>query len=278
MRLRLGSGLIPLNLLAWGLVAVIFFAPYTALRIILGIPFLLFFPGYSLAAALFPRREGLDGIERAALSFGLSLAVVPIIGFILDHTPLGIRPEPVLYSVASFIFVSSLAAWVRWIRLPAGERFRLEFGGLRPIWGGDIWGKTLSIILVVTIIGAIGTLGYVIIKPKVEEAFTEFYVLGPEGEAAGYSRDMVVGEEGKVILGIINREHRTVSYQIEVVVDGVEQPEPEAIVLEHNEKREVEVSFRVELPGANQRVEFRLYNGETGALSRSLHFDVNVAE
>jgi uncharacterized membrane protein len=50
------------------------------IRIILGLPFILFIPGYILIFALFPTKktdQGIDIIERVALSFGLSIAVVP---------------------------------------------------------------------------------------------------------------------------------------------------------------------------------------------------------
>jgi uncharacterized membrane protein len=56
--------------------------------------------------ALFPKREKMGGIERIALSFGMSLAVVPLLGLILNYTPWGIRLESILYSVASFIFIA----------------------------------------------------------------------------------------------------------------------------------------------------------------------------
>lgn len=61
-----------------------------ALRIFLGVLFLLFFPGYTLLAALFPRKDSLDPFERVALSFVLSIAVVPLLGLILNYTPGGL--------------------------------------------------------------------------------------------------------------------------------------------------------------------------------------------
>jgi len=63
----------------------------TPVRVLLGLLLVLFLPGYSLIAALFPRRDDLDGIERIALSFGLSIAVVPLLGLALNYTQYGSR-------------------------------------------------------------------------------------------------------------------------------------------------------------------------------------------
>ena len=73
-----------------------------AIRIILGLPFILFIPGYILVFSLFPEKKtdhGIDIIERIALSLGLSLAVVPLIGLGLNYTIWGIRLEPILFSL-----------------------------------------------------------------------------------------------------------------------------------------------------------------------------------
>ena len=48
---------------------------------------MLFLPGYALIATLFPRKDDLDGIERIALSFGLSIAITPLLGLALNYTP-----------------------------------------------------------------------------------------------------------------------------------------------------------------------------------------------
>lgn len=278
MRLKIKNELIPLNVLVFILVVAIVLFPSNVLRIILGIPFLLFFPGYALIAALFPKRERMDGIERIALSFGLSVAVVPLIGLILNYTPLGIRLESILYSVASFIFVTSVIAWFRRRRLTAEERFVIEFQGRISGWGGGRWDRALSIILVITIVGALGTLGYVVVKPRVGERFTEFYILGLEGEAMDYPREMAVGEGGRVIVGIINREHETVSYRIEVRIDGLKNKEVGAVVLEHDDKWEGEIRFVPMVAGDNQKAEFLLYKEGQSEAYQSLHLWVNVKE
>lgn len=68
--------------------------PAVYLRYVLGSIFVLWFPGYTLVKALFPTRE-IDSIERIALSIGLSLAVVPIVGLLLNYTQWGIRLTPI---------------------------------------------------------------------------------------------------------------------------------------------------------------------------------------
>jgi len=121
--------LVPLALLTSG-----------ALRIVLGLAFVLFFPGYTLIAALFPRKDALDSIERLALSFGLSIAVVPLIGLILNYTPWGIRLYPILISVLLFIVIMAAIAWYRRRRLQPGERFEPQFPvHLSPL--SRRWGK-----------------------------------------------------------------------------------------------------------------------------------------
>ncbi|MBE9592544.1 MAG: DUF1616 domain-containing protein, partial [Proteobacteria bacterium] len=80
--------------------------------------------------------------------------------------------------------------------------------------------KILTIILIISIVLAISITAYVIITPKEGEKFTEFYVLGPEGKAEEYPTNLTVGEEGEVIIGIVNHEYSNVTYQLEVKLNG----------------------------------------------------------
>ena len=280
MKVRLQNELLLINILAILLIIVITFFPSNVLRIILGLPLMLFFPGYTLIAALFPKKSALDGFERLALSFGLSIAVVPLSGLVLDYTPWGIRLYPILISLTIFLIITSVIAWYRRQRLAQADRFTVFFSLNLLSWRGQrSVDKILSIVLIVAILGAVGTLSYVIATPKVGEKFTEFYVLGLEGKATDYPEEMKVGEEGRVIVGIVNHEHEVVNYRVEIKIDGVKNNEARSVVLDNEGKWEEIISFTPDKAGDNKKVGFLLYkNDEAEPCLEPLHLWINVAE
>ena len=94
--------------------------PIVYIRSALGIIFMLFLPGYTFIKALFPvhvptktSTESLDPIERIALSLGMSIALVPIIGLLLNYTPWGIRLTPIVLSLLALTIVFATAAIIR---------------------------------------------------------------------------------------------------------------------------------------------------------------------
>jgi len=89
--------LFPLNVVGW----------------ILGSAFMLYLPGYALMQFLFPKGVEMDSLERFALSVGLSLAVVPLIGLVLNYLPWGIRLTPITVSLSVFTFLFTIAAATR---------------------------------------------------------------------------------------------------------------------------------------------------------------------
>jgi uncharacterized membrane protein len=286
MKAKLDKDLWLIGILTILLAVVIAFFPSTIARIILGLPFLLFFPGYTLMAALFPRKGSLGGVERVALSFGLSIAVVPLIGLVLNYTPWGIRLEPILISLAVFIIAAAGVAWYRREKLAPEERYRVLFNFRLPSWRGQSMpDKVLSVVLIVAIVGAIGTLGYVIATPKVGERFTEFYILGPNGKAEDYPTELKVGEEGWVIVGIVNHEQERANYKVEVWIDGekaklrIEGEDKDEIMveLENEGKWEQEVGFVPQKAG-RQKVEFVLYKDGEPYFEEPLHLWIDVEE
>ena len=196
-----------------------------ATRIVLGLAFILFIPGYVLVFALFPKRDDIDVIERIALSFGLSIAVVPLVGLALNYTPWGIRLQPILASLISLVFVLSAIGWYRWKSLPVKDRFQVSIDISLPKSSSRA-DNILTIALVIAIIISISLLVYVIVTPHNGERFTEFYILGPDGKAEGYPTNLSVGENGTVIVGIANHEHKPMNYTVEVwAVNYSYQPE-----------------------------------------------------
>jgi uncharacterized membrane protein len=102
---------VALALLAVTLIPDLF--PLNAVRWVLGSVFVLYIPGYSLIQLLFPKGKEMDSLERFALSIGVSLAVVPLIGLVLNFTPWGIRFAPITISLATFTTIAFIAAAMR---------------------------------------------------------------------------------------------------------------------------------------------------------------------
>jgi len=58
-------------------------------------------------------KRKLDNIERIALSIGMSLALVPLVGLLLNYTPWGIRLTPITISLLALTLILSTAAIIR---------------------------------------------------------------------------------------------------------------------------------------------------------------------
>ncbi len=243
-------------------ISIVLFPGVTAVRVILGLPFILFFPGYVLISALYPERKlfydldgkrfpdgrpekddeggpddadeeedegtmqegkvvgkGLDGLERVALSLGLSIAVTPLIGLVLNWTydwdpeRLGIRLWLVLTSIFFFNVIVAGVAVYRRNKAPLEDRFVIVLDISFPKESSPM-DRVLTIGIVVMMVLSVSLLVYIIVVPRQGESFTEFYVLGPSGKAEGYPSDFVQGEEQSVIIGIGNHEHGDRNYTI----------------------------------------------------------------
>jgi uncharacterized membrane protein len=253
-----------------------------ALRIILGLAFVLFFPGYTLVAALFPRKRDLDNIQRTALSFGLSIAVVPLIGLVLNYT-WEIRVYPILISLLIFIVVMAAIAWYRRQRLMPEERFNPRLGSLLSLlprsWlGQGRWDRVLTVLLILAVVGAAVTAAYVITKPKAGEKFTEFYVLGPEVKAENYPQRIMLGDKGSVVLGIVNHEHKTTVYRVEITIDAETVRVIGPVTLNSKEKWEQVVDLVPTKAGDKQKAEFLLYKQASGELYTTLHLWIDIQQ
>jgi len=242
----------------------------TPLRVVLGLVFVLFAPGYAFIAALFPergptidaepsetdgdaseggetnlikqvntasashagtveradpRRSGsIDVIERVALSFGLSIAITPLIGLVLNFTPFGIRLVPIVLSIGGFTLLASAAAALRRRELPVEERFRVPYRTWAETTRAELFAPdtrldaALNIVLVVSLLLAVSSVGYAVLVPKSGESFSEFYLLTENEPGAlvadDYPQNFTVGQGQPLVVGIGNHEHERVDYSV----------------------------------------------------------------
>jgi uncharacterized membrane protein len=265
------------NILSAILVLTIIFAPIDIIRIILGIPFILFFPGYALMIALYPRKTGWDRVTLIALSMVLSLAIVALIGLVLNYTSFGIRLDSILFSTFAFIVVLSVIGYLRIRQLRPNERRDFKLTLSSPHLGTSGFERGLSIVLIIFAMGALGMAVYDVTAPKTGQKFTEFFVLGSNDQADSYPKILRVGESGQVLVGIINHEYATATYRLEVQVDGTTNNVVEDITLPQGGKWENEVIFTPEKQESSCEVEFFLYkNDETSPLLDPLRLFVQV--
>lgn len=137
--------------------------------------------------------------------------------------------------------------------------------------------QILTYVLLAALIACIGGVIYIIITPHEGEHFTEFYILGPGGKAADYPTDLVQGETGKVIVGVVNHEWEKENYRMVLEIENDPIKEIDEIMLDHGENWIQKISFKPQVIGENIKLQFLLYRSENSAIYRELHLWIDVA-
>jgi uncharacterized membrane protein len=259
------------------------------LRTYIGVLTVLFLPGYALTGAIFPAKNDLEGIERAIVSLGLSIAVVPIMGFILNYTVWGIREIPLITVISAFTLLLCVIAYYRRSLLPETEVFEIPFKATFLNAKAEILKKpesvvdrVLAISLILLVLASMGSLAYIIVTPKEGEHFTEFYILDHNKTADNYQTEFIKGEKGTVYVGIINHEHRSIDYSLDVKLGNISLPLPEnqkRIRLKDNMSWEEPIIFTPTIEGNYTKLEFLLFNDTEKTIPyRNLYLWVNVTK
>jgi uncharacterized membrane protein len=299
----------------------------TPLRVVVGLPFVLFIPGYAFIAALFPEagesptsekeaddreddpyedRTGIDGIERVALAFGTSIAIVPLLGLVLNFTPWGIRLVPIVVAISGFtLAVTAIAAQRRW-DLPPEERFRIPY----ERWLADARAElfepdsqtdaALNVLLAISVVLAVASVGYAVAVPQQGESFSEFYLLTEDENgdlvADEYPTEFTRGESRTLVVGIGNHEHERTNYSVVVELHrvqvqnnstsvlAVEELDRYRTQLASNETWHLKHNVTPTMTGRDLRLTYLLYRGDAPAnpsvdtAYRELHLWINVTE
>lgn len=299
--------------------AVLAMQPGVFVTTLLVLPLFLFVPGYSVLAALFPskgstaevstlrgpremRATGIDRTERFVLSYGLSMAFLPILGVVLAATPIGLSRESIFGALTAVVVLSIPLAVVRRSTLPAERQFQLPLG----TWAGEFrsWfgaGSALdglvNLALVVCVVGAVAMVGFAVLSPPAGAEYSEMSLLTESegGElVAGQTPDQVAaGEEIPVVLQVTNSHSEAQSYSVVVQLQRVNENGgvTERRELDRFQHRVgADSTWRnphtvaVPTAGDRLRVTYLLYEGEAasnptmGNADKSLHFWVTASE
>lgn len=307
--------------------AAVFASPIsgTPPAIVLALPLFLFCPGYVAVTALFPTvslrgylgggRSGAaaetpDGISRAAgehdcvavvvLSAVGSVCVSMLVGFALGFSPWGLTR---LSFPAGLVVTTVVFGLIGVYRRP-GVTDSSPHPAAETTDGGHLATSTRRDTLVkgFAAVGAFGgaaTVVATLASPPRGETYTEFYLLSrnqsDELVADDYPRTFRVGEAKSVVVGIANREQRTVEYTIIVEVQRLSGESDGAIA-----ERSTVARFTPEIPagetlresvaveptirGENLRLAWYLYHDgapdrpSRETAYRSLHVSVSVTE
>jgi uncharacterized membrane protein len=266
---------------------VFIFVPFfegTAIRYAFGLLLVLFMPGYAFICAVFPAKGDPAPAERAVLSAGFSIALVPAMGLLLNYTAWGVRLEPIVICIVAFILVCSCVANLRRHGLPVEDRFSIDikssYKAAFQLARGSFHDRTqaiLSTAVIVCLLFSIVAVTYAVVVPRSDDKYTEFYINGPGGKAADYPTQYTLGEQKPIIIGISNHEMRNMSYTLNVSLGGTSPLYSEQVKLADNETWEKLVYLKPDHAGNNMTMSFLLYDdGNISAPYRTCSLFVNV--
>jgi uncharacterized membrane protein len=240
--------------------AAAFLAMPIALRTILGLPLVLFLPGYALVSAFFPARDGPDGVARIALAVALSLATVPVLGLAIDRSPWPIDTRTVTAGLLTVVVAASLVAALLRSRLPDGDRYAVRLAPMQ-LPPPRSWSRsTRATVALATVAGLLLVVGGTdVVRTRLAGTpLTEFALYNAAGEVRFYPRQIPVGAPATVQVGVTNHEGHTVAYVLSIAGAGVALDPPVAIRLADGETWTGPVRFTVVAAGDDLRVRFEL--------------------
>jgi uncharacterized membrane protein len=193
------------------------------LRIIAALIYLVFVPGYSLQEALLPQRAHIASLDRIAISIGISIAILPIMGLILDGPLGGIRLWPSITFLTLFTFAfMSIAAYRRRSLKPEELAAFTTRTNFRAWWQlQERSTQTIFIVLALVILASLFVAAANFSTPKLDQSFTEFYLIGPEEITVNYPYIVIAGQSFALKVGVTNHEGKDITYSsIEARMNG----------------------------------------------------------
>ena len=245
--------------------------------------FVIFTLEYILIGAIARKDYQWDLVRRIFISLVMGIVLVVFFRIMEQLTSILLIYPPIVLALS--VFAISIILFLQFRRrraskidLSISEKENTTLDSIKmPKVPGSRIDKILTVILIISIIVAIGMTVYVIVTPKEGEKFTEFYILGMNGTASEYPTEVMAGEVAGVIIGVVNHEYSNRTYSLKVKINETVVGE-RSIYLMHNETWEEPFEFNLNETGEDQKLEFLLYIQGVDEVYRSLHLWVDVTE
>ncbi len=309
--------------------AVVYYAvSVAAVRFLVAVPLVLFLPGYVLVSILFPRAGGppqethethtptqslstartLGRVtipERLGLSFGLSIALVPLVGLLLEALPVEAFSGVIVPTLVGGILIGAGVGTARRLQIPSEERFQMPTAAITAAILAPVSGsmprteRIATLALAVAVVLAVVSVGYAFAVPQSGEQYTDLRVLteSPDGELtfSNYPDEVDADDETELVVGVDNHEQTTQTYTVVVTADQLIDDGDGVVPIESTEIDRFSVTLddgeRLEQPQTvtlgttgEHRLNYYLYideppetvNSETAY--RHVHFTVSVVD
>lgn len=132
----------------------------------------------------------------------------------------------------------------------------------------------ISFLIALILIGSVTV--YLVLAPKEDERFTEFYVLGSNGQLGDYPTNLTLGEDATVILGVVNHENQNVTYRIVVNLDHEPLETLSNIALGNDAAWIQNCTFTSQKVGEKISLDFQLYRDGLAVPYNSLQLWLTV--
>ncbi|MCB0095319.1 MAG: DUF1616 domain-containing protein [Caldilineaceae bacterium] len=272
------------------MVTLIYLWPVSFLRIIMGVLFTFFIPGYAFWRAFHPSSSGPTNVQTLAGSVGLSMVINGLTLLPLAYFKYFSKETNVFVTISVVMLLVLIAAW----RISSANLLnKLEtqqnntktnhsfIAAIQYAWHTGrktIWVLHISsvIFLLVALIHLIWTTSGV--RPE----FTEFYILDQSGRLDQYpSRTETVTEDSEivneinVVLGITNHEYQTTSYNLFYRINNGEDHLLNTVELDNAQTWESDTQIALKPSAEQRKLTFELRRNNDDQIYSSLYIWVD---
>lgn len=232
---------------------------YSLPRALAGLVFVLILPGYALVSALFPSRPNGSfsrpiqasayspgTAERLGLSFGVSLALLPILAVLHGLFAVPFETTTVATTVTVLVVSLAVVAILRRTALPPAERYNppsvFEWGARTRDWlgAGTVTDTALSAVLAVAVVLAVSALAFGLTAPTQGESYTSVSLLTENGDgeyvASGYPTNLSTGDSADLTLQVENHYQEAGDYTAVAELQRVDRDDSGSVSVAERER------------------------------------------